>query len=104
MIADGDAVDRRDRGFERDRRELLRRGFTLGGAAIAASSIPLLWSVRNAFAQAEGDGAVLASAITLERVAVIAYDTRDRRRAAVARAAAASRAASARTSRSTRTR
>lgn len=61
--------------FERDRRELLRRGFSLGGAAIAAASIPLLWSVRSAFAQDEADGSVLASAINLERVTVIAYDS-----------------------------
>ena len=65
--------------FERDRRALLRRGFGLGGAAIAASSIPLLWSVRSAFASAEGnddgDAPVLAQAINLERVTVIAYDT-----------------------------
>jgi hypothetical protein len=73
VIADGDAGSAEIASFERDRRVLLRRGFTLGGAAIAASSIPLLWSVRNAFAEAKGDGAVLASAITLERIAVIAY-------------------------------
>jgi hypothetical protein len=60
--------------FERDRRELLRRGFGLGGAAIAVATIPLLWSVRNAFAVDETDGSVLASAINLERVTVIAYD------------------------------
>ncbi len=73
VIADGDAGSAEIASFERDRRALLRRGFTLGGAAIAASSIPLLWSVRNAFAEAKGDGAVLESAITLERIAVIAY-------------------------------
>ena len=63
--------------FERDRRALLRRGFGLGGAAVLASSIPLLWSVRSAFAEAGGDGdaPILARAINLERVSVIAYDT-----------------------------
>ncbi|HEV2776935.1 MAG TPA: ferritin-like domain-containing protein [Solirubrobacteraceae bacterium] len=63
--------------FERDRRELLRRGFGLGGAAVLASSIPLLWSVRSAFAEAGGDGdaPILARAINVERVTVIAYDT-----------------------------
>lgn len=73
VIADGDAASAEIASFERDRRALVRRGFTLGGAAIAASSIPLLWSVRNAFAEAKGDGAILAKAITLERIAVIAY-------------------------------
>jgi hypothetical protein len=73
VIADGDAETAAIAAFERDRRDLLRRGFTLGGAAIAASSIPLLWSVRNAFADAGSDGPILANAIDLERVTVIAY-------------------------------
>jgi len=72
-ITDGDADTALVAVFERDRRALLRRGFGLGGAAIAASTIPLLWSVRNAFAQAGDDGKILQSAITLELVAVIAY-------------------------------
>lgn len=75
VIADGAAASREIAAFERDRRELLRRGFALGGAAIAASSIPLLLSVRNAFAQTGGDADALQSAITIERVSVIAYDT-----------------------------
>jgi rubrerythrin len=74
-IVDGDADTAQIAAFERDRRELLRRGFTLGGAAIAASSIPLLWSVRNAFAKSSGDAAILENAINLERVAVLAYET-----------------------------
>jgi rubrerythrin len=74
-IIDGDVDTAVIADFERDRRELLRRGFTLGGAAIAASSIPVLWSVRNAFAAGSDDTTILMSAITLEHVAVIAYDT-----------------------------
>jgi rubrerythrin len=74
-IVDGDADSDVVAAFEHDRRELLRRGFTLGGAAIAASSIPLLWSVRNAFADGSDDTTILTSAITLEHVAVIVYDT-----------------------------
>ena len=78
VIADGgDASTAEIAEFERDRRELLRRGFGLGGAAIAAASIPLLWSVRSAFAQSETDGAVLESAITMERATVIAYSVID---------------------------
>ena len=63
--------------FERDRRALLRRGFGLGGAAIMASTIPLLWSVRSAFADTggPGDAPILSTVINLERVTVIAYDT-----------------------------
>ena len=79
VIADGGvAATAEIAEFERDRRALLRRGFGLGGAAIVASSIPLLWSVRSAFASAEGDDGdapALAQAINLERVTVIAYDT-----------------------------
>jgi rubrerythrin len=75
VIADGDADTAEIAAFERDRRALLRRGLQLGGAAIAASSIPLLWSARNAFAEAKGDTAILGRAITLEQVAVLAYDT-----------------------------
>jgi hypothetical protein len=73
VIADGDADTAAVAAFERDRRELLRRGFALGGAAIAASSIPLLASVRDAFAKATGDAAILEDAITLERITAIAY-------------------------------
>jgi rubrerythrin len=73
-IVDGDADSASIAAFERDRRDLLRRGFALGGAAIAASSVPLLLSVRHAFAQTSGDAKILRSAINLEQVAVIAYD------------------------------
>ena len=73
VIADGEADTAAIAAFERDRRALLRRGLQLGGAAIAASSIPLLLSVRDAFAKATGDAAILEDAITLERVAVLAY-------------------------------
>jgi rubrerythrin len=74
-IADGEADTAQVAAFERDRRELLRRGIAAGGAAVAASSIPLLLSVRDAFAKQRGDLGVLESAIKLERVAVLAYDT-----------------------------
>ena len=73
-IADGDADSGAIAAFERDRRDLLRRGFALGGAAIAASSVPLLLSVRTAFAQSSGDAEILQKAINLEQVSVIAYD------------------------------
>ncbi|MEJ7797667.1 MAG: ferritin-like domain-containing protein [Solirubrobacteraceae bacterium] len=72
-IADGNADTAQVAEFERGRRELLRRGFGLGGALITASSIPLLLSVRNAFAAASGDMEILEQAIGLERVAVLAY-------------------------------
>jgi rubrerythrin len=61
--------------FERDRRELIRRGLGLGGTVLAGSAIPLLLAVRNAFAVSDTDGTILQKAITLERVAVLAYDT-----------------------------
>jgi len=74
-VADGDADTAEIAAYERDRRALLRRGFALGGAAIAASSVPLLLTARDAFAKATGDAAILERAITLEQVAVVAYDT-----------------------------
>jgi Ferritin-like domain len=73
LVVDGDADTSQIAEFERDRRELIRTGLGLGGAMIAASSIPLLLSVRNAFAASSGDADIVAKAITLERVAVLAY-------------------------------
>jgi rubrerythrin len=61
--------------YEASRRDLLRRGLIGGGAAVAASSIPLLLGVRKAVAASgDGDAAVLTSAIGLEQVAVYCYD------------------------------
>ena len=59
---------------EHDRRELLRGGVTLGSAALAAGSVPLLLAVRDAFAANSGDAEILATALDLERVSVLAYD------------------------------
>ncbi len=72
-IVDGAADTAQIAAFERYRRELIRRGMGLGGVAIVASSIPLLLAVRNAFAADSGDAQILASAIDLERIAVLAY-------------------------------
>ena len=74
-IADGEAGTADVAAFERDRRELLRRGFGLGGVAIAASAISLLWSARTAFADSSTDVPVMQNLITLELSTVIAYDT-----------------------------
>jgi rubrerythrin len=74
-ISDKPADSARGVAFERDRRELIRRGLGLGGAVIAASSIPLLLSVRNAFAASSHDEDILIAAIQLEQVAVLAYTT-----------------------------
>jgi hypothetical protein len=74
VVVDGDADSAQIAAFERDRRALLRRGLALGGAAVAASSVPLLLAVRNAFAEDDTDASLLARAITLERTLVLAYD------------------------------
>ena len=74
VIADGNADSAQVAAFERDRRELVRRGLDLGAAVVAASAIPLLLAVRDAFADSDTDGTILEQAITLERVAVLAYD------------------------------
>src|SRR4051812_30006263 len=74
-VSDGDADTTQIAAFERDRRALLRRGLAFGGAAVAASSVPLLLAIRNAFAAAaDTDGTLLEQAITLERTMVLAYD------------------------------
>lgn len=73
VIADGAADTAQVAAFERDRRELLRRGFALGGAAVAASWIPALLGARNAFARATGDAAILERAIDLERLTALTY-------------------------------
>ena len=74
VIADGNADSAQIAAFERDRRELIRRGLGLGGVVVAASAVPLLLAVRDAFAESDTDGTILERAITLERVAVLAYD------------------------------
>jgi hypothetical protein len=73
QIADGPVDTPTIAAFERDRRELIRRGLGIGAGVVAASSIPLLLSVRHAFAQGGPDGDILVSAIKLERIAVLAY-------------------------------
>jgi hypothetical protein len=73
MVTDGPADTVQIAEFERDRRALIRRGLGFGAGVVAASSIPLLWSVRNAFAAGGTDGDILVAAIKLERIAVLAY-------------------------------
>src|SRR4051812_27308479 len=73
-IVDGPADTPQVAAFERVRRELIRRGLALGGGVVAASSVPLLLAVRNAFAADSGDAEILGKAIHLEQVAVLAYD------------------------------
>ena len=60
--------------YEATRREAVRRGIVLGGAVIAATAIPTLLRVRTAFAQSDGDAAILEAAVGLEQTAVVAYD------------------------------
>lgn len=74
-IIDGDADTSVVAAYERDRRALLRRGLTIGGGVVVASTIPLLLGVRNAFAKATGDAGVLENAIVIEQAAVFAYTT-----------------------------
>lgn len=73
-IVDGAADTAQIAAFECERRDLLRRGLAFGGAIVAASTVPLLRSVRNAFAADSSDGEILRKAIHLEQVAVLAYD------------------------------
>ena len=57
------------------RREAVRRGLAVGGALAAASTLPLLFRARSAFAQAEDDTAIIEAAATAEIEAVVAYET-----------------------------
>lgn len=58
---------------EETRRDALRRGLTVGGAAIAAGSIPSLIRVGAARAASDGDASILEAAIAIEQSAVVAY-------------------------------
>lgn len=75
VVAGGRAGTAPVAAFERDRRELIRRGVGVGGAVVAASAIPLLLAVRDAFADGGDDTAILQRAIRLERLTALAYDT-----------------------------
>ena len=73
FIADGDIDTSAVAEYERSRRDLVRRGMLAAGAALTASSVPVLLGVRNAFAQADNDQSVITAAIELEQVAAEAY-------------------------------
>jgi rubrerythrin len=72
-IEDGDADTAAIAAYETTRRDAVRRGLAAGGAVIGAALVPALLSVRDAFAAAQTDAGVLASAIRLENTAVAAY-------------------------------
>lgn len=61
-------------GEEASRREALRRGMIAGGVVLGASTAAALARVRTSFAAADGDAAVLRTAVKLENTAVAAYD------------------------------
>jgi rubrerythrin len=74
IIEDGDADTASIAAYEATRRDAVRRGLAAGGAVLGAALVPALLSVREAFAAgAQGDAAILASAIRLENTAVAAY-------------------------------
>lgn len=74
IVRDGDVDTALVAEWEASRREAIRRGLVVGGVSvIGATAIPLLLKVRNAFAQAEGDAAIVASATGLEQIAVFCY-------------------------------
>jgi rubrerythrin len=75
IITDGDCDTALIAEYEATRRDAVRRGLVAGGAIVAASTIPLLLRVRNAFAQASSDQQILEGAVGLEQTAVFAYDT-----------------------------
>jgi ferritin-like protein len=64
-------------GGDPTRRQALGRGVALGGAALAAASLPALAGAAAALAKDElkGDARVLAGAVGLEQTLVVTYDT-----------------------------
>jgi rubrerythrin len=74
-IRDGDCDTARVAEYEATRRDAVRRGVIAGGGIVAASTIPILLRVGGAFAQTEGDGAILEGAVGLEQTAAIVYET-----------------------------
>ncbi|HEY3019603.1 MAG TPA: ferritin-like domain-containing protein [Solirubrobacteraceae bacterium] len=85
LIRDGEADTAVIAEYERSRRELVRRGMVAAGAVLAASTVPLLVRVRNAFAQADDDAAILRAAIEIEQAAVEAYQRSQAQLGGVAR-------------------
>jgi rubrerythrin len=73
IVEDGEADTAAIAAYEATRRDAVRRGLVAGGAVIGAALVPALLSVREAFAAARTDAAILASAIRLENTAVAAY-------------------------------
>jgi rubrerythrin len=74
VITDGEATTEQVREYEATRRDLVRRGVLFGGLTVAAASTSGFLKVGRAFGQANGDAAILESAIGLEQTAVFAYD------------------------------
>lgn len=73
IIRDGDVDTAVIAEYEQSRRDLMRKGLVVGGAVIAATSIPFFLKARNAMAQADDDAAILEAAVGLEQMAVFAY-------------------------------
>ena len=74
IVSDGDVDTAVVAEYERSRREMVRKGVAFGGAVLAATSIPGLLATRNAFAQADDDEQIVATAVGLEQVLAEAYD------------------------------
>lgn len=75
IIRDGDVDTAVVAEFESNRRDAIRRGLIAGGGVLAASSIPFLLKMQNAFAQGGDDADIVIGAVDLEQAAVLAYDT-----------------------------
>lgn len=73
IVQDGPADTAAIAEFEATRRAAVRRGLAAGGALVGAALVPALLSVRNAFAAADTDAAIVSAAVRLENTAVAAY-------------------------------
>jgi hypothetical protein len=84
-ISDGDVDTAVVADFERSRREIVGRGAVVAGAVLAGGTIPLLVRVRDAFAQADGDEAVLSAALGMELTLAAAYQRSQNQLGGIAR-------------------
>jgi rubrerythrin len=78
-IIDGEVDSAVSARYEASRRDAVRKGAIAGGGLIAATTIPLLLKVREAFAQDEhedrGDAPLIEGVVQLEQTAQVAYET-----------------------------
>lgn len=84
VIDDGEVDTSLVAGYEATRRDAVRRGLIAGGAAIAATMVPTLLRVSQAFGQNQAlvlnDRSIIEGAVGLEQSFVVVYETAVKRK------------------------